>query len=290
MNTEESYISNLVASLTPAQQALLRKALAEQASSGQPSSGTLDELQAITFERRRPPLDEFFYGKDFLALPPNSVFKSIMDVCWAADRSDVREVFVAAGKGSGKSTMVSLLMARGADDLHNHIRDPSAYFQLLPDSKIAIVNMSVGAKQAQDVMFNKFSALLNNAPCFHRDGQRVYEKSKRQIYFARKNFWALSGHSGYQAYFGYDVFFGCIDEMSHLRDSDDNPVAEEIYQGLVSSGRTRFKDHYKLLAISSPAAEDDALMKRVLDTKRFGKQVIGINVDGDADASLMKVG
>lgn len=264
---------------------MLYKLLEEQSQS---RSELTSELFNAVYERPRLSMDEFVYSKKGLFLPKSSVYPAVMDCLIAIDDPSIREVFICAGKGGGKTSIVSILMARAADDLHRY-RDLSAFFGLLPDSKPAIVNMSISKDHAKGVLFSRFAALLRNAPCFNPiTGKLFDDSSKSSVKFPKKGFEALSGHSGYHAFIGYDTYFGTIDEMSHLRDTEDNPVTEEIYAGLKGSCLTRFTRHYKIVGISSPLAKDDGLFKRVMNTKEHG-ELVYVQGQGPLNSSNWKV-
>lgn len=189
------------------------------------------------------------------------------------------------------SSVVSIVMARATYRLMCY-RDPAAYFNLLPKDLIAIVNMSISSEQAELVMFSKYWNLIMGSACFHADGKPLFEKRKRHIEFPG-NLHALSGHSGYRAYFGYNVFCAVLDEFAWFRDTQDHPVSAEIYQGVKSSAKTRFESEYKLIAISTPQAEDDAIMTKIDEIRELGTPVVlgetvmHAEIDGDSHAKVL---
>lgn len=284
-NSDLEQLHVLLASLQPEERELVEQLLAEEANG---STDLLKEVFQSIYENSVPPLDEFIYSKDYLGLPKGSVFPAIETLLWEMDKDDVREAFICAGKGSGKTAISSIVMARQSHKLVRCYRDPSAHFRLMPDSLIAVVNMSISAEQAEMVMFNRYWALLQNAKCFHDEqGKAVFKKWKRHIELP-KNVHALSGHSGYKAYFGYDVFCGVLDECSWFKDKEDRPVSEEIYQGIKASCETRFPGAYKLICISSPQAQDDFLMKRIAEGKNMGRPIVVGETEGDSYAKITK--
>jgi len=288
-------LERILARCSPEARVLVEQVLHEQIEGKQE---TLNILRQSVFEREPCPMDEFVYGSDYLHLPPRSLYPAVEELVYRVEDPKVREAWICAGKGSGKSTFVSLLMARMVYIVAVCVRNPSAYFELLPDALTAVVNMSVGATQAELVIFNKFWNLIKRGKCFKdEDGELIFSKRKRHIEFP-KNVHALSGHSGYQAFFGYDVFCGILDEFSWFKDTADRSISEEVYSALLGSCQSRFPDYYKIIAISSPQSMDGPIMKRVLEARIEGGDpeevhpIIGI-IDDDnrerAEGDLVKI-
>lgn len=239
-----------------------------------------DELYATVYVEPEPPLDEFLYGSRYLNLPTGAIYPRIFDLLVEVDKPETREAWLCCGKGSGKSTVVSCVMARGVHRLVRCLRDPSAYYRLMPGDKIGIVNMSVSSKQANDVVFGKFLRLLEKSTCFWQAGMALYHRTKTRIEFPTVH--VLSGHSNYRAYYGYNVYIGVIDEMSWFLDTSNNPVGEEVYQGMLAAATTRFGDDYKLVCVSTPKSQDDPLYRRVDDGIRNGVPIVSVELEGDA--------
>lgn len=283
-------VQRILNSLTPEARELVEKALREQAEG---KADTLEQLRGAVYAHRPPPMDEFIYSKEYLGLPKGAVFPAIEELLFRIDHPDVREVWICAGKGSGKSTLTSVTMARQAYTVAVCMRDPSAFFKLLPDALTAIVNMSISANQAENVMFNKFYSLISNAKCFLKEGIPIFKKRKRHVEMAN-NVHALSGHSGYQAFFGYDVFCGVLDEFSWFKDKSDKSISDEIFSGILGSAKSRFPGYYKIVSISSPQAMDDPIMSRVQAAIRVGGEphlagnVIDAEMDGDSYAKVLE--
>lgn len=227
--------------------------------------------------RRIPPMWEFVESKQYLGKTIGKiVYPRILDVLVAADDPTIREIYICAGKGVGKSTICGVMMARGAYILNSYpkIRD---IFKVQEGTYIVVLNMSINATQAQKVIFQKFKSIIRNSPCF--EGAII---GKREIEF-RNEILGLSGHSDYQAFFGYDVFYGCIDEASHFDATKERNVAAEIYEGIVASQATRFINDSKLLIISTPLHEEDFLTQKVNEAKKNGTPVKIFTGDSASD-------
>lgn len=257
------------------------------------------------YSRSVPDLDKFLFDRQYLGFSERQIFPKVREVLHVIDRDDIREVFIVAGKGSGKSVIVGISKLRMLYKVLSFV-DPSAYFGLLPGTYIAAVNMSINSSQALNVIFKRFLHYLSRLEGFRKEARQAilkYKKSeidkeyshhnftakdnlsKYELYaetvgmvtFPNKNIVAISGHSKASAFYGYDVIFGSIDEMSwfetgkeRVSDMDELP-SEEIYQGLSSSGLSRFPNHYKIVSISSPRARvGDPLWKRYERVKNMG--------------------
>lgn len=225
--------------------------------------------------RRIPPMWEFMESREYMGLS-KILYPRVLDILVAADDPKVRKVVICAGKGVGKSTICGAMMSRGAFLLNSYpnVRD---IFGTLPDDYIVVLNMSISATQAQKVIFQKLKSMIEHASCFKGAGVHT-----REIEFANKVM-ALSGHSGYQVFYGYDVFYGCVDEASHFEITPDHDVIAEIVEGIESSQLTRFPLDYKLLIISSPKDDQDYVVKGLEDIKTKGEEVRIFRGDSNTD-------
>lgn len=225
--------------------------------------------------RRIPPMWEFVESPEYLNLG-RIVYPRVLDMLVAIDDPTIREAYICAGKGVGKSFICGVLLSRGAFILNSYpfVRQ---VFHTLPEDYIVVLNMSVSAPQAQKVIFQKLKSIVQKAPAFPRAkiGTREIEFEDAVL--------ALCGHSGYQTFYGYDVFYGCIDEASHFDRTPEHDVAAEIHEGIVASQLTRFPYDYKLVTISSPKDEEDFLTARVMETKEKGTEVRIFTGDSPSD-------
>lgn len=294
----EAYIKSLLSELPEEEYKLVIDILTEKKHH---KDELLRQVYDQVYEKRFPPLDEFLYSKEYLSLPKRVLYPAVEELLWAIDSPKINEAFIQAGKGSGKSSLTSITMARQTYRLRCFV-DPAAYFNFLPDELLAVVNMSISAPQAANVMFKKYWALLKNAPCFYDlnnvdyegNPKPLFKKTKQLIYFPCKELYALSGHSGYQVFFGYNVFFGCADELSWFKDTEDHEISKEVWEGMKAAATTRFilndVHYYKLVGISSPQHDEDFLVSTVTETSTLGKEYVLGYVDGDKDAGVINIG
>lgn len=227
---------------------------------------TLRDIHKLVYDEIPVPFDEFLHSRRFLGLTDVSaekerILREFLD-------PGVRKLFCAAGKGGGKSFMVSVVQAW---EIYNLLclKRPDLFWMLGPGSKIATVNLSSAKEQAKDVVFAEFIGRLEHCPWFYGK----YEPQANRCVFPKKVF-ALSGGSGAVSYYGYNTKMGCVDEASFLLDREGRSVAEELTEALVGSLATRFPNSYKLMVISTLRSEDDYLYQNIERIKEDGRVLV----------------
>ena len=242
--------------------------------SAQDRADALEEASDLIFKAKPVPLDEFIGGRRYLNLQ-GRVYPEIMRIANEVHHHEVREAYLSMGQGSGKSTLCGILMARWVYELIGCYRDPQGYFGLLPDSTLTILNVSTSAQQAKRVVFASFMARIRNSPWF--EGQ--YEDFVAHSIFPGR-VQVVCGHSGSTSFLGFDTIAAIMDETSWMLDTSQRSVAEDIYDMLIGSLKTRFPRSYKLVEISSPRTTEDFLTKQVDWVKKAG----AVFVPGERDA------
>jgi len=268
-------------------------------------------LQQKLYSRLHPDLDRFIDDKQYLglgkAVRPN--IRRLLHIILDDPSIDIAQLLL--GSGAGKSYAICIAQAYKTHQLLSLI-DPASYYRLSPGTKIGIVNMSVGAGQALNVIFamysnfisrissfknilkkeivtmadNKFEIFNKKAAEKNSDyySQERYSGSMGKMSFEEKNIIALSGHSRPEAFYGYSVFMGAVDEtdfigkkkMGHKRRTaieEATSLPNEIIQGLQKAIWTRFHGDGLLMLISTTDSKSAPLTSRVLETKREGKEI-----------------
>lgn len=111
------------------------------------------------------------------------------------------------------------------------LKDPQAFFDLLPGSRIAFMQMSTSEKQALEVVFGDIKARIKHSPWFQK---HPFDPAfKNQLRF-EKDIWIIPGDSSDLTFEGYNILGGIIDE------ADCADIETEI---LTDSG---WKDCYDL--------------------------------------------
>jgi hypothetical protein len=117
------------------------------------------------------------------------------------------------------------------------LRDPQRFFNLLPGSRIAFMQMSTSGKQAKEVVFGDIKARIKHAPWFKKYPYDT--KFKNQLRFD-KEIWILPGDSGETTFEGYNILGGILDEADSHQVTDKKDYAEQGYTTINSRIESRF--------------------------------------------------
>lgn len=139
--------------------------------------------------------------------------------------------------GIGKTTFASIAlpyMAHWVLCLNN----PQEYFELLPGSRIAFMQMSTSAKQATGVIFGDIFARIKNSSWF-ANNYPYDDKYTKEIKFA-KDIWILPGGSLETSFEGYNILGGILDEMDSHKQTEEKDYADVGYDAINSRIASRF--------------------------------------------------
>jgi hypothetical protein len=226
----------------------------------------LEAIFDLVYDELPFPMDEFIESPIYLGLKGNIDIEK-EELLQLFDLPTTRQMFIGAGSGSGKSFFVSCAMARTIYKT-SCLKRPDIFYMLGPNSKIAIINLSVSKEQAKDVIFSEFIARIKESPWF-RGRYRAW--SARAAF--PKQVYAFSGGSGAIAYYGYHTLMGSLDEVSFMFDRNEKSVAEDLTEAMLKSLNTRFPRSYKLLEISSLRSPDDYLVSQIERVRTNGVEV-----------------
>lgn len=117
------------------------------------------------------------------------------------------------------------------------LKDPCKFFNLLPGSRIAFMQMSTSATQAKNVIFGDLKGRINNSPWFKK---YPYDKNfKNQMRFP-KEIWILPGDSAETTFEGYNILGGILDEADSHKVTETKDYAEQGYTTINSRIESRF--------------------------------------------------
>ena len=218
------------------------------------------------FEEPPVTMREFLFSPDF-ADWQGDLWPNVQALLEEFDKSKYREGFLGLGRGSGKSALGSLFLARQAYWLLN-LKNPWAYYGLRKNTLLTVLNVSVSGAQAQSVVFDTLCGIIENSRYFHGKFSKRTSLGHADLYFPVKRIRAISGHSGSTVWRGYAVFAAVADEISWFLSKANKDNAEDICQVLKGSMATRFPDSYKLLAISSLKSRTDFLSKTLTGLRK----------------------
>lgn len=149
------------------------------------------------------------------------------------------EAMVTGGIGIGKTTFASIALPYMA-----HwtlcLKDPQDYFNLLPGSRIAFMQMSTSEDQALQVIFLDIKARIEHSEWFVNN-YPFDPKFTKQIRFP-KDIWILPGDSSETTFEGYNILAGILDEMDSHKITKDKDYADTGFDTIRSRISSRFID------------------------------------------------
>lgn len=147
--------------------------------------------------------------------------------------------------GIGKTTIASIILPYMV-----HwclcLKDPQDFFELLPGSRIAFMQMSTGEEQAKEVIFGDIKARINYSPWFQNF---PYDKSfKNQMRFENE-IWVIPGNSAETRFEGYNILGGILDEADSHKETQEKNYAELGYDAIDNRISSRFNNRGFLIVI-----------------------------------------
>lgn len=153
--------------------------------------------------------------------------------------ASVERAMVTGGVGIGKTTFASIALPYMA-----HwtlcLKDPQEFFELLPGSRIAFMQMSTSEDQAAEVVFGDIFARIKHSKWFLENYPHDPKFSK-QIRFP-KEIWVLPGDSAETTFEGYNILAGILDEADSHKVTKDKDYADQGYETIHSRIASRFID------------------------------------------------
>ena len=146
---------------------------------------------------------------------------------------------VTGGIGIGKTTFASIALPYMCHWVLC-LKDPQDYFELLPGSRIAFMQMSTSEKQAMEVIFGDIKARIQHSEWFVKN-YPMDPKYTKQIRFSR-DIWILPGDSAETTFEGYNILAGILDEMDSHQITKDKDYADVGFDTIHSRIASRFID------------------------------------------------
>jgi hypothetical protein len=263
-------------------------------------------------DREHPDIDRFLFDKErFIGLDRSDVYPNILKILKIiTENTNINVVKMLVGSGGGKSYLVSLILAYKIDDFVSYV-NPQQQFGLSSGTSVAIMNLSVNAGQALNVIFKNSKTWINRVKSFKNLNKKLlvrrddivekyseakymvgndpnivpepYREARAEIEFPQKNLLFIAGHSKAASFYGYSVFAGTIDEADHIEREtrfrrktaieQETTYTEELFGGIRKAIFTRFKKHGLLLLISTPLAKTSFLTSRVSADRIEGQEI-----------------
>jgi hypothetical protein len=230
-------------------------------------------LLDTTFHEPPVPMREFLMSPDY-ADYRDSLWPNVQAILEEFDKFRYREAFLGLGKGSGKSSIGAIFLARSIYWLMN-LRDPWRYYQLRKGTQLNVLNVSISGAQAQSVIFDSLVQIVENSRFFRGKFTKRVSQGHADLAFPSKKVRAISGHSGSTAWRGYAVYAGVADEAAWFVTKTNRDNAEEMVHVMQGSMKTRFPRSYKLLVISSLKSRNDYVCKSLTTLRKETVQKAG---------------
>lgn len=151
--------------------------------------------------------------------------------------AQVVRAMVTGAIGIGKTTIASIILPYMVHWVLC-LKDPQAYFELLPGSRIAFMMMSTSEDQAREVIFQDVKARIAHSPWF-QENFVPDPKIQKQIRF-EKDVWIIPGDSSETSFEGYNILGGILDEADSHKVTKDKDYAEGGYDTINSRIESRF--------------------------------------------------
>lgn len=151
--------------------------------------------------------------------------------------AQVQRAIFTGGIGIGKTTFASIALPYMV-----HwclcLKNPQAFFGLLPGSRIAFMQMSTSESQAKEVLFGDIFARIKHSKWFKK--YPYDDKFKNQIRFPQKDIWIVPGDSRETTFEGYNILGGIIDEIDSHQVTEKKDYAETGYDTIHARITSRF--------------------------------------------------
>lgn len=195
------------------------------------------------FEEKPATILEFL-GPDYLDIDGSvrpGLHKALVDIFGTKTNphriSEYEDALFTGAIGIGKTTFASIALPYMAHWVLC-LTNPQKYFELMPGSKIAFMQMSTSQKQATGVVFGDIFARIKNSPWFANNYPHD-DKFEKEIKFP-KSIWILPGGSAETMFEGYNILGGILDEMDSHKITDEKDYADVGYDAINSRIASRF--------------------------------------------------
>lgn len=204
------------------------------------------------FDERPASITEFL-GDRYLNIDKNvrpGLRKALLDIFGEEANgyslAAYKEAMMTGAIGIGKTTFASIVLPYMVHWVLC-LKDPQAFFDLMPGSRIAFMMMSTSEDQAREVIFADVVARIKHSPWFKKWPQDP--TFKNQMRWPEKDIWIVPGDSSETTFEGYNILGGVLDEMDSHRVTPKADYAENGYNTISNRITSRFGDRGLLILI-----------------------------------------
>jgi hypothetical protein len=173
----------------------------------------------------------------------------------------VVRAMVTGAIGIGKTTIASIILPYMCHWVLC-LKDPQAFFELMPGSRIAFMMMSTSEDQAREVIFQDVKARIQHSDWFVNN-YPFDPKFTKQIRFP-KDVWILPGDSSETTFEGYNILGGILDEADSHKVTKDKDYADDGYTTINSRIESRF-DEKGLIVVIGQMKKADGFASRTFE-------------------------
>ena len=194
-----------------------------------------------------------FLGPNYLNIEANvrpGLRETLIDIFGTESQpyslAKFKEAMMTGAIGIGKTTFASIVLPYMVHWVLC-LKDPQAFFGLMPGSRIAFMMMSTSEDQAREVIFADVVARIKHSPWFKKWPQDP--SFKNQMRWPEKDIWIVPGDSAETTFEGYNILGGVLDEMDSHRVTPKADYAENGYNTISNRISSRFGDRGLLILI-----------------------------------------
>lgn len=151
--------------------------------------------------------------------------------------SMVERAMMTGGIGIGKTTFASIAIPYMVHWVMC-LKDPQAYYGLMPGARIAFMQMSTSEDQARDVIFGDIKARIQHSKWFVENA--MYDTKYSKVLKFPKEIWVIPGDSAETTFEGYNILGGILDEMDSHKVTVNKDFAEQGFDTIHSRIGSRF--------------------------------------------------
>lgn len=209
-------------------------------------AGELEWLKRYPYFEERPASIVDFVDEGYLDIK-SKIRPGVMDalVRIFGDKSNGKRIaklslaMFTGGIGIGKTTLASIALPYMAHWVLC-LKNPQDFYNLLPGSRIAFMQMSTSEAQASQVVFGDIKARIENSRWFI-EKYPFDKKWTKQLRFP-KDVWVLPGDSAETTFEGYNILGGILDEADSHKVTDSKDYAEDGFNTIHARISSRFED------------------------------------------------
>lgn len=234
--------------LTAAERTLVVRWLSDALVDPEGRSPLADVLWEIDYVRPPVSIEEFLHDDYYMGRTGSDLHPKWKEDLYEVFKpgSTIFEWVMTGAIGIGKTTLAGIALVRKIYEL-SCLRDPSAYYGLLPESLVVFGIYSITKRQVSDSGYYKVRGYLDGSPYFRQEFPRS-TKIDSKIDFERsagKKVQVIPGSQELHA-LGLDLFAFMMDEVNFMRVKDNKEAgvqtgqAYDLYNATFTRLQSRF--------------------------------------------------